>query len=129
MIIFSIYALLIWWGAYTGRRTWRGFSVAIAGAVVVLPAIDPLVYLAWMMMGERPNWLFIFFYAYSAVIALAGVFLATMPRADANRPCHKCGYDLHGIDAGVCPECGERIIRRRPSAGRTTSTPRPAPRR
>ena len=23
--------------------------------------------------------------------------------------CPKCGYDLRGLDGGVCPECGESI--------------------
>ncbi len=25
------------------------------------------------------------------------------------QPCTKCGYDLHGNESGVCPECGEAV--------------------
>lgn len=127
MIVFTLYALLVWAAAFHGRRTWRGYAVALGGAAVVLPAIDPLVYVVWWALGERPTWLFPFFYGYAGVIALAGVMLASVARRDEKHPCASCGYELAGISAGLCPECGQAI--RPTSAGRRASAPRPAPRR
>ncbi len=127
MIIFSIYALVIWWAAYHGRRTWRGFAAALGGGSFVLPAIDPLVYVAWLLAGERPTWLFVFFYAYAGVLVLVGLMLAVLPRRDEVHPCDACGYELAGIDARVCPECGGRLSRSAQNAGRRASAPRPAP--
>jgi len=36
-------------------------------------------------------------------------------RMPALHCCGHCGYDLRGIDAAVCPECGERVLVRRGS--------------
>jgi len=127
MIIFSLYALLVWCGAYHWRRSWRGFCAAFGGAVFVLPAIDPLVYVAWLLAGERPTWLFAFFYAYAGALVLVGLMLASLPRREEVHPCDSCGYELAGIDVRVCPECGGRFTRRARSAGHRASAPRPAP--
>jgi len=128
MIVFTLYALLVWSAAFAGRRSWRGFAAALGGAALVLPAADPLVYVLWWALGEKPIWLFPFFYGYAGALALAGTMLACLPRRDELRPCENCGYELAGIRAGVCPECGEPLTRPATTpAGRRASAPRPAP--
>lgn len=112
MIILSLYALVVWWIAAHNRRRWQGFAAAAAGAAFVLPLLDPLVYLVWWMMGEQPTWLFPFMYAYAAVLVAVGLFLASLPRAAADTQCAACGYDLAGITAELCPECGAALNRR-----------------
>jgi hypothetical protein len=111
VILLSLYALALWWLVVTFRRTWKGVAIAVGGCALVLPLVDPLVYLIWWMMGEKPTWVFPFLYAYSGVLFLVCVFLGSLPRTRADRPCPGCGYDLTGVTGGACPECGREIDR------------------
>lgn len=39
--------------------------------------------------------------------------------AEHDVPCASCGYNLRGLEAGVCPECGDEVaLRAYPDAGR-----------
>ena len=48
-----------------------------------------------------------------AILSVAGVYVAGCFAAKRWAPvpgegaCEQCGYDLRGITASVCPECGE----------------------
>lgn len=108
MFPISVYALIVWLLVVRYRRTWKAFAVLAIGAGMVLPLADPMIYLVWWMLGERPTWLYPFFYIYSGVLVLIGVFLALLPMPEAAHPCRNCGYDLSGNLSGVCPECGRR---------------------
>ncbi len=113
MIILSIYAMVVWSLAAAFRRTWKGYAFVAAGAAFVLPLVDPLVYLVWWWLGEKPTWVFPFLYAYAALLAVMGTFLASLPKKHAGRRCVRCGYDLAGNVTGACPECGREIDRPR----------------
>lgn len=109
MILLSLYALVVWWVAAKHRRTWKAFVFTAAGGAFVLPLVDPLVYLVWWMMGEKPVWLFPFMYAYAAVLLVVGCMLSVLPRGPRGVPCQACGYDLTGNATGLCPECGREV--------------------
>lgn len=65
-----------------------------------------------VLWGKRAAMLFAWFTPPALIAAGVGVYVAmavvgTRARArDAAGACARCGYDLAGLDGGVCPECG-----------------------
>ena len=112
MFPISLYAIIVWYVVLKHRRTWRGVAAVVAGAALVLPAADPLVYAVWWFTGDRPTWLFPFLYGYAALLTLVGFFLVSLPRQIASDPCARCRYDLAGAGSRRCPECGAENPRR-----------------
>ncbi len=129
MFILTIYILVVWWQVSRHRRHWLGFAIAFAGAVMVLPVADPLVYLIWWALDEQPIWIYPFLYAYAALIFTIGAYIACLPYPpETHRPCHACQYDLAGNTTGTCPECGTPIRKpTSPTARHRSSTPSQAP--
>jgi hypothetical protein len=89
-------------GIITGALVWRATSIGAgawtlagtAGAGVAIATMsNPIV---WLVIG-----------GWQAALAL-GLFQWAV--AERERPrverCTKCGYDLRGLPAPVCPECG-----------------------
>ena len=79
---------------------WTGLRARWTGRLDVyswIPTIDDGILLL-------PTWM---------PIVLVGGVAAALVRADARRrmvgACEHCGYDLTGLDRGVCPECGAAI--------------------
>jgi DNA-directed RNA polymerase subunit RPC12/RpoP len=89
----------------------------------------PLVFRGFMEIGGYvvTDWLFFSFDVAICLMIASGVGFVLYKFADPNRGpahlCKGCGYDLSGIDRGVCPECGAEIDQK----GRPTRSECPVP--
>ncbi|MCC6426734.1 MAG: hypothetical protein IT435_07920 [Phycisphaerales bacterium] len=116
MMIFVVYAALVWYAAAKWRRQWLSFVIVTLGVGLIL---------AIMLSGRRlAEWTGIpilqmmvngLLYPYIFLLGFIGYFIALIPRPPgegSKRPCEHCGYDLIGHDDSatpICPECGEPI--------------------
>ncbi|MBX3322980.1 MAG: hypothetical protein KF757_08315 [Phycisphaeraceae bacterium] len=122
MIAFTIYAALVTFFAARWRRTLRGFViVALADALLVglawlhlqIPVLEEQGFRLAANINIRPFQAIL--YPYIAVIALVGLFVASLPRHAPVESCGHCRYDLSALleEPGplICPECGRRHVR------------------
>lgn len=106
VILFAVYAVVVWFFALRYRRRWPAFVMVPVAALAVfwLNAALTRVGLAaggfnLLLLGE------------AAIVLIGGLFIAFLPRPPAHPHCHYCHYDLRGHDdfntaTFVCPECG-----------------------
>ncbi len=117
MILFAIYAVVVWWMAMRHRRTLPGFVIAATCAVPVLlaarfvPALSSLGFSAGAAPptpGRGLEGVQILLFAEGIVVSGVALFIACLPRPPRGRHCGYCWYDLSGLDGeiDVCPECG-----------------------
>lgn len=115
MILFAVYALVVWYLALRWRRTIRGFVAVLLGTALSLA----LTKLVWLLTADRPtpaslpnpSPIALLLVAESLLVLGGGLFIASLPRPPSGRHCRHCWYDLVGLDEGplICPECGEKI--------------------
>lgn len=122
MIPFFVgYALLVWYFAAKHRREWLGLGWVAIG-VAGLVGLNVLHYKLGKWTAARdPDGQGIqlpvlqsIMYPYTGLVAMVGLFIVAMPRT-YRAGCFRCGYDLTGLHADRCPECGEpreRVYRR-----------------
>ncbi len=105
MILFVIYAAVVWSGAYFLRRRAMGIAIAALSPIPVMLATWLL--LRWLRETQTAptHILIVFPVAYGAVITL-GAWGAALTRRHPRVSCDHCRYDLEGNLSGVCPECG-----------------------
>lgn len=108
MILFVIYAAVVWSGAYFLRRKLLGIVIALLSPVPV--AIGTWMLAVWLRQTQSTptHILVVFPIAYGAVIT-AGAWFAALAKRLPRHPCLRCGYDLQGNLSGICPECGAPI--------------------
>lgn len=118
MMIFVLYAAVVWYAAARWRRTWWSFAVVTGGLLVIIGFIlaQDWISLAigFRLVGVMVNGLL---YPFAVLLGLVGYYIALIPRPPgegASVPCEHCGYDLVGMEnpAGVCPECGQPLAAR-----------------
>ncbi|MFN0010910.1 MAG: hypothetical protein ACKVS8_04615 [Phycisphaerales bacterium] len=117
MILFAIYAVVVWWMAMRHRRTPMGFAIAALCALPMLLAARYVPALATFGVstgtvpttpGRGLEGMQILLWAEAAVVAGVSLFIVCLPRPPRGRHCHYCWYDLSGLDTDtdLCPECG-----------------------
>ncbi len=107
MIVFPIYAISIWLAIGALRRSWIGLALALVSAFPVLILSHLCIQYIPLKSGEpRPEWLYLVSASYAIVVAGVGLSIALAGRGRLPSDCHDCGYDLRGVDALLCPECG-----------------------
>jgi hypothetical protein len=105
VVIFVIYAAVVWSAAYFLRRRMSGLVIALLCPI-------PIVLGAWglwrlLLSGQEvPTHLLVVFpSAYAALVAAGAWMFVAQPRLP-KAWCRRCRYDLAGNLSGVCPECG-----------------------
>ncbi len=109
MVLFSIYAVIVWFAAARYRRQWGSFaSVAAGTAGLILVALFHIQLSRWTHGRIYLPTLQAVLYPYIGLVAIVGVYLSCLPRAIPETACRACEYDLRGLSAErvVCPECG-----------------------
>lgn len=131
MILFAVYALVIWYLTMRLRRRVAGFVIAVVGGLAAY-------YLGRWLPGMLPSWLIDregymgiswLFYAEAGVVTGIGVFIACLPRPLDYPHCPYCRYDLRGLEgeATLCPECGQGMKGHEGLTPRLTRSRSPAP--
>lgn len=120
MIIFAIYAMLVWYLVLRWRRRVLGFVVALGSGLAALAIgryVPDMFASADGAFGMK--WLI---YAEAVLVGGMGLFIACLPRKPEYAHCPYCRYDLRGLDEGTarCPECGQPVL------GREGLTPIPS---
>lgn len=101
MILFVIYTAAVWLVCFAHRRRPVGLILA---PVAALPLVSVGL---WLNRQHDTTTIWALgVFAFAGLVGLIAVFLAVQPRRPPSA-CDACGYDLAGITAPVCPECGE----------------------
>jgi hypothetical protein len=135
MLLFPLYAALVWYGCYRYRRQFLGFAVYIAGVLglITLAYLDVRL-MRWFFNTDASPGLLFLLCAEAGLVALVGGFVVCSPRTRSVIPCRDCGYELSGLDdpnprcpspaaaAGASCRASPRC---RPSATPAAATPPP----
>ena len=114
MIVFVIYAVVVWFLVLRHRRRLAGFFIALAGTLLaVLLVLGMRHYDASIAelpgsAGRSTRPLQILVWGESGIVLGVGLFIACLPRPPRGRHCRYCWYDMRGLDEDeqICPECG-----------------------
>jgi ribosomal protein L37E len=109
VVLFPVYAALVWYGCFRWRRRFQGMIWLAAGML-------GLAFLAWLdvvgtrwLLGRFPGPLFIMLLAAEAgIVGPVGLYVWSLRRERVDIPCRRCGYELKGLEVSdpTCPECG-----------------------
>lgn len=126
MLLFVAYAVLVWYGAFSGRRRAGGFAAVGAGMFLLFTVNAIHLHVAQAFGYEHLVPVFrVLLYPYIAMVGLIGVFLVTLPielpRGELH--CRACRYDLSDLVQEVragspCPECGATLAEASTRRGR-----------
>jgi hypothetical protein len=108
VLIFPIFATLVWALAMYWRRRWPSFAI-VTGAMIAL-LIVVRIFAAWR--DALPVYSPIFYelmWPYIILTGALGYYICCLPRPPTGLQCGKCRYDLSGLNLKdlTCPECGE----------------------
>jgi len=114
LILFAVYAVVVWAFAFRWRRELRGFaavivgSLAAAGMGMLIPSIQRWLFQVDPNLIGAADPLKILLLAESALVLAGGLLIVVLPKPPAFPHCAYCHYDLRGHEPGqnVCPECG-----------------------
>lgn len=110
LVLFPIYAFLVWYACLRWRRQFMGIAALILGVALIalLAQADLAIRRALHLHDEGPLFRFML-YSEALIVTLVGAILVFLPpRAGAQHPCRRCGYELAGLEHAnpTCPECG-----------------------
>lgn len=110
MMILPLYALFIWYFCFRHRRRLIGW-VALALGILGMLTISMLERAIRAWSGGEPgyfNSLQFILFGETFIVTIGGIFILLLKRREAEVPCRKCGYELHGLEEKNprCPECG-----------------------
>jgi len=120
VVLFPLYAMLVWALTWRTRRTWLASVTVLAGVlgVCILGLLHRFTELVFPVHVSGPIFPLLLA-TEAAIILVVGTFIAVLPRHRIDRPCRRCRYELVGLDDPnpTCPECGmlhaARKVRRR----------------
>ena len=106
VLLFPIYAVVIWALAMHWRRRWPAFAIVACGTALLVGAVR-----LCMRLDLLPATAKIFYellWPYILLLGGMGTYIACLPRRAREHECQRCHYDLRGLDplALTCPECG-----------------------
>lgn len=124
VVLFSVYAVIVWYAAARYRRTWIALAAVAAGvAGLILVALFHIQLARWSHGRIFLPTLQLMLYPYILLVAAIGLYLSLLPRIIPVTACRTCEYDLRGLAAVVCPECGRRPLPDQAAAIATGSPP------
>ncbi|MBC7770881.1 MAG: hypothetical protein H7210_00165 [Pyrinomonadaceae bacterium] len=110
MLLFPLYAGIMWLLAAKWRREWKGFAVVLGGTLFMLFIEYTLYKLGALNIGSiDPGGALGLLVPFTVFVSAVGLFIACQPRsAPSEVHCKTCFYDLTGLDPVelTCPECG-----------------------
>ena len=126
MLLFVANAVLVWYGAFSGRRRLGGLAATAAG-LFLLFIVNRVHYDVARAFGyEQLVPVFrVLLYPYIVLVGSVGIFLVMLPidlpRGDLH--CLACRYDLSDLREEVesgspCPECGATLAEAKTRRGR-----------
>lgn len=132
VILFAVYALVVWYLALRFRRRVGGFVIVALGgmAAAYLGRVLPKVLPSWLIDPEGYPGIQWLFWAEAGVVWGVGLFIACLPRPLTYPHCPYCRYDLRGLEGEVttCPECGQGMKGHEGLTPRLTKPGRAVPR-
>lgn len=133
MILFVIYAVIVWFAAARWRRTPASFAAVGAGvAGLLVVAAFHIMLNRWTGGRIYLPVLQAMLYPYIVLVASIGLYLCCLRRIIPAANCQACEYDLRGLagERVVCPECGHEAAaspRPLPATVMAAADPGPAP--
>jgi hypothetical protein len=117
MLLFVFYAVLVWYGAFRGRRRFVGLAVLLVGILFLL--LVNRVHLEVARAYNYDEYVAVFrvlLYPYIIFVGSVSLFLVSLPieLPKGELHCKVCRYDLSDLKDEVlsgepCPECGATI--------------------
>ncbi len=106
MIVFPLYAILVWWITWKLPARWMRLLFIPAAVGLEMLVASYLIYrFPRPDIEPPPIWLMSPAWGYGGLLASV-CLLITFAKPHEDHLCHACGYDLAGNELGVCPECG-----------------------
>ncbi len=108
VLIFPIFACVVWGLAMHWRRQWPAFLV-VTVSVVGMVLIAMLMRAWWDKMPDAARiFTGVILWPYVLLTGAVGYYIALLPRPPQPHECTKCRYDLSALPAAglQCPECG-----------------------
>ncbi len=113
MMIFVVYAAIVWYAACRWRRRWPSFAAVTLGLFGMYAILQTYSLISeWTGIRIVGSMVRALLYPFTALLGLVGYYVACLPRSPGEGslvPCTACGYDLVGmeeIERLICPECG-----------------------
>jgi hypothetical protein len=112
VLLFVVYAVIVWYFAMVYRRRWPGF-LAVALGLVGMLVINHLHtrFSDFMRNSISKPVMQVLLYAETALVPAVGLYIALLPRGRMSGRCPHCGRDLTDVDtaASACPGCAAKF--------------------